>query len=174
MVVGDPDPPAANDRGALRLGRATPQHPDLVPCGADGGQPALRARLVHDAALDRGAAVRLADAGLRDLAADAAQVSRVEQVSGAALAGREQHPARQQGRLGGAKVQVVRVVISPGGRGEDAGRRKPGDSAVTESLLSKLVPVSSPLPTLTYRVPSVPMTGPAVPQTAPSRVVGTT
>ena len=53
-------------------------------------------------------------------------------------------------------------------------RRSPGDSAVTESLSSKRVPVSSPLPTLTYMVPSGPVTGPAVPHTAPSRGVGTT
>ena len=52
--------------------------------------------------------------------------------------------------------------------------RRAGDRAVTESLPSKLVLVTEPLPTLTYRVPSGPMTGPAVPQTAPSRVVGTT
>ena len=37
-----------------RAGRAAPPHPDLVPGGVDRGQPALRARLVHDAALDRG------------------------------------------------------------------------------------------------------------------------
>ena len=53
-------------------------------------------------------------------------------------------------------------------------RRSPGDSAVTESLSSKLVLVSEPLPTLTYMVPSGPVTGPPVAQTAPSRGVGTT
>ena len=51
--------------------------------------------------------------------------------------------------------------------------RRAGDRAVTESVPSKLVLVTEPLPTLTYRVPSGPMTGPAVPQTAPSRAVGT-
>ena len=49
-----------------------------------------------------------------------------------------------------------------------------GDSAVTASLPSNLVLVTEPLPTLTYRVPSGPVTGPAVPQMAPSRSVGTT
>ncbi len=53
-------------------------------------------------------------------------------------------------------------------------RRSSGDSAVTESLWSKLVLLSEPLPTLTYRVPSGPVTGPPVAQTAPSRGVGTT
>ena len=48
----------------------------------------------------------------------------------------------------------MRVVIGPGGRREDAGPAQPGDKAVTESLSSKRVPVSSPLPTLTYMVPS--------------------
>ena len=49
-----------------------------------------------------------------------------------------------------------------------------GDRAVTESLPSNLVLLTEPLPTLTYRVPSGPITGPAVPQMAPSRAVGTT
>ena len=41
--------------------------------------------------------------------------------------------------------------------------RRAGDRAVTESVPSKLVLVTEPLPTLTYRVPSKPITGPAVP-----------
>src|SRR6478672_9246672 len=80
LVVGDPDRPAADDRRALRAGRAAPPYPDLASRGVDRGQPALRARLVHDAALDRGRTVRLADVRLVDLPADTAEVRRVEQV----------------------------------------------------------------------------------------------